>query len=405
MKLTSSFRRDIHSKEQEAIKVNVIPAGLVERKKHLAKTIREFRVVQKVYMPGLSHLLDNANDDTRLDTHPELFKLMLPSQLSPDNRQSWCLPGLPILEARFRYAQADDALAEIRRLRRLFQGLSDQNKKHINTTQHTITRAKGTFERYKARISRFASLYRHARRSLTELDPDGKIIKWTSRFLELKDVDIRGPGREADEPSEGRVVPSWIWLIHKASPSSEKSGADGDPNPNPSHPETSDLSQRAATGEEVAVSIRAHWARCQARAERYEEEVQLTVEEMRRTLQFFKWKSARWLIWCDTRASSATPPDPQVEHGLRAYAHRQALTYSLLVTIFLHHWHEFLVEHSLGTEWLSLYPAPPPPPTPKSASKKGVDEPLEGNAVGDDGADPDPVNTEFEERFADLPGN
>lgn len=93
-----------------------VAGGLIEHRRHLAKTLREFRSVQKVYMPGLSHLLDNADDDSRLDTHPELFKLILPSQLSTDDCQSRCLPGLSTLKARFRYAQADDALAEIRRL-------------------------------------------------------------------------------------------------------------------------------------------------------------------------------------------------------------------------------------------------------------------------------------------------
>lgn len=401
------FRQGMRSKEDEAIDADVATAGLVERRKHLAKIIREFRIVQKVYMPGLSLLLDGTDNDSRLDTCPELFKLMLPSQLSPENRQSWCLPGLSTLEARFRYAQADDALAEIRRLRRLFQGLSDQNKKHINSTQHTITRAKGTFERYKARISRFASLYRHARRALIALDPDDKINPWTSRFLELKDSDIRGPGREADEPSEGRVVPSWIWFTSKTPQPFDESSVNGNPKTSTSDSDTSDLSQRAASGEEVAVSIRAHWARSQARAERYEEEVQLTLEEMRRTLEFFKWKSAWWLTLQNTRASSETPPDPQVEHGLRAYAHRQASVYASLVTIFINHWRKFLVKHSLGTEWLSLYPAPPSPPTTEPVSQ-GADAPLEGNADGDDGKDvPDlgRVDPKFKERFVGLPGN
>ena len=285
-------------------------------------------------MPGLSHLLDNVDNDSRIDTHPELFKLILPSQLSPGDCRSWCLPGLSTLEARFRYAQADDALAEICRLRRLFQGLSDQNKKHINLTQHTLTRAKGTFDRYKARIARFASLYQLARRALAALDPNEETAPWASRFLELKDSDIRGPGLEEDEPSEGRIVTSWIWLIGDFEP------PDGDANPGAGN----DLSQRAASGEEVAISIWSHWARCQARAERYEEEVELTVEEMRRTLEFFKWKSRWWLQLQDVCASSATPPaEPQVEHGLRAYAHRQASIYSSLATAYVDHWREFLL--------------------------------------------------------------
>ena len=354
-------------------------------------------------MPGLSYLLDGA-DDTKFDARPELFKIMLPSQLAPENRESWCLPGLPDLEARFRTAQADDALAEIRRLRRLFQGLSDQNKKHIASTQNTVTRAKGTFERYKIRISRFAELYRHARRALIALDPTGGITKWTSRLFELKNDDICGPGREEHETSEGLTLPSWIWRVPRSSmPSNAPSDDGADPTPNDS--EYTNLSERAASGEEIALSIRAHWARCQARAERYEEEVDLTVEEMRRTLEFFKWKSNWWLSLQDARLNSATPPDPQVAHGLRAYAHRQASVYSSLVNIYLECWRKFLLEHSLGREWLDLYPSNTSTSVESTTALEGTDEPLGGS---EDEGEFDYMNAadpEFEERFVDLPGS
>ena len=77
---------------------------------------------------------------------------------------------------------------------------------------------KATFEQYKAHISRFATLYRRACRIIIALNPNGKITQWTLRLLELEDTDLRRPGREEDEPSEGRVVPSWLWQVSKPSP-------------------------------------------------------------------------------------------------------------------------------------------------------------------------------------------
>ena len=402
------FRRNIRSKEKDAIRAGAVAGGSTERRKSLVKSIREFRTIQKVYMPGLSSLLDNADDDSRLDTNPELFKLMLPSQLSPDDRQPWCLPGIPSLEARFRYAQADDALAELRRLRQLFQGLSVQNRKHISTSQNTGGRAKGTFDRYQALITQTAMIYRHARRALIALDPNGEIKGWTSRFLELKDADISGPGKDPDDnnPSYGRTVSSWIWLVPKSPHSLD--GSDPDNSNAAANSDESDLSQRAASGEEIAISIRAHWARCQARAERYEEEVSLTLEEMRRTLEFFKWKSRWWLELQDKRATSANPPDPQVQHGLRAYAHRQASTYSSLTWTYVNHWRTFLVENSLGLDWLSLYPTEQASTTePISAAR--VDDPLEDDEEDDEEEDQsdaeEPADPEIEEIYADFPGN
>jgi hypothetical protein len=398
-----SLRGKLLLKEEEATKANTVAGGLTERRKLLVANIQEFWTVQKVYMPGLSRLLDEARDDSRLRTHPELFKLMMPSQLSANVRESWCLPGLPALEARFRYAQADDSLAEIRRLRRLFQGLSDQNKKHITNSQHTLTRSKGTFERYKARITQFATLYRYARRTLIALDPKGEITKWTSRFLELNDADIRGPGREEYEHSEGRAQPSWIWNVHLPSQPPDTPYSDSSHPDTPGLPKKPSLSVRAANGEEVAVSIRSHWARCQARAERHEEEVKLTVEEMRRTLEFFKWKSRWWLALQNSRADSEPSLDPQTHHGLRAYANRQALIYSSLVTSYVNHWRKFLVENSLGLEWLNLYPVASSPATVLHPVE-GVDQPLED----EDEDEPDSegsVDQDFEERFADLHGD
>ena len=330
-----SLRRELRLKEQEAIKVGTVAGGLVEHRKLLAENIREFWIVQKVYMPELTSLLDEADDDFRLDVRPEFFKLMLPSQLTHHDHESWCLPGLSILEARFQYAQVNDALAEIRRLRQLFQGLSDQNRKHITTSQGTVTRGKGTFERYKARILRSATLYQQAHHTLSMLDLNSEITQWSSRFLELDDTDICGPGREGDatsRPSEGHTIPSWIWLVLKPPVSLSIPRPDAEVN-NSTDPNKPDLSSRAASGEEVAVSIRAHWARCQARAERHEEEVQLTVEEMRRTLEFFKWKSRWWLTLQDSLWAQRHPLIHRFNTGYKpTLAVRRQCTHPLSTT-------------------------------------------------------------------------
>ena len=80
-------------------------------------------------MPGLGPLPEGEDDSE------EVTKLWLLSELSEDERATWCLPGIPGLEFRFRYAQADDSLSQIRRLRRLLQNVQDQNAKHLSQTQ------------------------------------------------------------------------------------------------------------------------------------------------------------------------------------------------------------------------------------------------------------------------------
>ena len=112
------------------------------------------------------------------------------------------------------------------------------------------------------------------------------------------------------------------------------------------------------------------WAKCQARAEWYEE-VELTVEEMGRTLRYFKWKRYWWLTLMPGKfnesgepiESSDTSLPVGVEDGLHAYAHWQSQVYNSIITSCVGHWRKYLLSHSLGATWLGNYP-PPVDPTP-----------------------------------------
>jgi hypothetical protein len=64
-------------------------------------------------MPGINPILNKIGDD---DPTEDSFKLFLPSKLSTEDRGALCSPDIAALEFRFRYAQADDSLSELRRL-------------------------------------------------------------------------------------------------------------------------------------------------------------------------------------------------------------------------------------------------------------------------------------------------
>ena len=360
---------------------------ITKARRSLSKRIRELQACQRIYIPGTADLLSVNQEDERLEDQPEVLKLWLPSQLSDEDRSMWCLPGISYLEFRFQYARASDSLAELRHLRRLLQGTRDQNAKHTKSTSST-TRSQGILDSFHGRIKCVANRYRDARRALLVLDPGGKLdAGWKHYFLELKDSDIRGPDREAHEPSEGRFQQSWIWTVsHPPSDSPNSIASDPRPSvPSPTFPHTQPASSAstvvpgdgtgssAADTKEQSQSHRAHWARAQARAERYEEEVKLTVEEMGRTLRYFKWKSSWWKCISLERSQSDNPPAPDVQDGLRAYAYRQSNTYDKLTTLFVNHWHYFLSAHSLGSSWLSDYPLdahPIPPARPRRGHRR-----------------------------------
>ena len=349
----------------------------------LSKRIRELQACQQVYIPGIANLLDVNQEDERLEDQPEVLKLRLPSQLSGDDRSAWCLPGISHLEFRFRYAQASDALAELRRLRRLFQGTRDHNAKHTKSTSAT-TRSQGILDRFHSRIKHVANRYHSARQALLALDPrEGLAVGWKGCFLELKEGDICGPDREADKTSEGKFQQSWIWTVsHPPSLiSSNPSPSAADATPPHQQPPSSASTVVSAEGlggsapdeQEENHSRRAHWARTQARAEWYEEEVKLTVEEMGRTLQYFRWKKSWWESLSSERGQSNNPPPLNIQAGLHAYAHRQSDIYGKLITLFVNRWHGFLSAHSLGLSWLCNYPLdahPAPPMRPCRGHRK-----------------------------------
>ena len=324
-------------------------SDIVDLRKSILRTISELRQPQRILMPELGPVLDKMSDDE------DAFKLLLPSELSADDRGAWCPPDISTLEFRFRYAQADDSLAELRRLLRLTRNLRDENSKHLSQAQKALTRTKGIFQSFRAKITRSGKRYSNARNAMLALDPDQKLGPgWMDRFKVLQDDDARGPGREEGDTSEGQFKPSWIWLVPRLSRSPAATTSSSS-----DHVATTTSSNEpaAASDLELLDSMRAHWAKCQARAERYEEETALTLEEMGRTLLYFEWKQAWWLSLQSERENSKTPPPEGVQRGLRAYAQRQANVYENITFSFANKWRKTLCSHNLYPSWLSRYPA------------------------------------------------
>ncbi|KAF9789306.1 hypothetical protein BJ322DRAFT_1000561 [Thelephora terrestris] len=329
-------RRTLAAREKAKITTARANAEAQGLRNLLSKDLLELRKSQQIYMPGLGPLPEGEDE---LD---ESIKLQLPSELSEDERAAWCLPGIPSLEFCFRYAQADNSLSQIRRLRRLLQNVQDQNAKHPSQTQQSISRSKGIFDGLASRVRRAAKQYRHSRWAMMALDPSEQLSPaWKDRFRELEDADLRGPGRESYEKSEGKFQPSWIWMVPQSAGNASNDGTRG---------------THLNNATPVVNSMRVHWSKCQARAERYEEEVALTVEEMGRTLRYFEWKKSQWLSLQSCREQTDSPPPVDIQRGLHAYACRQAHIYEVLITSFVGLWRKLLVPHNLGSEWLHLIP-------------------------------------------------
>ena len=289
-------------------------------------------------MPQVSIYLSNdnglpASDDTpRLDNSKrETWSLLLPSALPKDDR-SLCHKGVVETERALRMAQLQDSLEDLRQFRRSLRNLRLYFK--TNTAGEGIktqTKSRTAETGVNSRIKRAVCRYRIAYRALSELDPTGD---WRREYHELRDEDNRGPLKEVEErgTGDGRYAPSWIWT----SPSAVLPG------------EGSDAEQR-----EINETVRHEWMTCRARADRWMEEEELLQEEMRRVIIYLEWKSRTWSEKVGVRAGSCTP---DIQHGVDAYARKQANIHHGITMSFANQWLPYLKAHGFNTQWATKLP-------------------------------------------------
>ena len=284
------FRRRLKAYDRDPNDGTSANSYLLQRRA-LSKNITNLRVPQRLYIPG-SEVLLKAIDPVLLADHPKNVKLWLPSALSPALRNTYCTNDLLQLEYRLRYAQATNALHDIRNLCRLFRVLATKTRSHIANTQRTATRTRSLFDKVKIKLNQAVSTYRTSRNAIVSLAPNKEFSPWKGSLLELHNSDVRGPGREESE-SASCFIQSWIWTT---APDGLTSVEDSD----------------------LQAALRVEWCRVQERAKCHEEEVELIIEEMRRTLATFEWDAKEW------DAFAVSPPlgaDTTMVASIAAFAH------------------------------------------------------------------------------------
>lgn len=92
------------------------------------------------------------------------------------------------------------------------------------------------------------------------------------------------------------------------------------------------------------------YAKAKARVTRWQEEILLLVEEMRRTVAFLQWK-AQW--WGDLAAKRRVRTD--VQSGLIAYSRRQEAQLLGLAERFTILWRPTLTEGHFDVSWVNQF--------------------------------------------------
>lgn len=329
-----------------------------QRRNALTRRIKVWRVAQAVYMPQVSVNLSQENsfstsDENGSDDAPKLDDLMaetwalsLPSAI-PEGDRLLCHKGVTETEQVLRLAQLQDNLDDLRQFRRALRNLRLYFKTNIaGEGQKTQTKSRAAETSVNSRIRRAVTRYRTAYHALSELDPTGD---WRAEYRELRDEDNRGPLKEIEESGtgDGRYTPSWIWV----SPSAMELPGEG----------------TVAEQREVNETARHEWMTCRARADRWMEEEELLLEEMRRVITYLLWKSRDWLEKVGTRAGSRTP---DVQCGVDAYARKQANIYHELAVSFGSQWQPYLDAWGFDSKWARELPwvVPPAAKLPKRFS-------------------------------------
>ena len=303
----------------------------LEQRQVLSKNIAALHILQRVYIPGSKPLLDNINPVTLAD-HPEDIKLWLPSALPPGSRNAQCVGNLPQLEFRLRSVQAANALHDVRTCCRLRRALGMKTQLHLVNTQKTRNRT--LYDSVNINLSRAVSTYQAAWTAIGALAPNEEFGVWKETLQKLESIDVRGPGQE-DHESSSRFVKSWIWNAPRLPTSTSIEDPD------------------------LRTALRIEWCKVQERAKRYEEELELVVEEMRRTLATFEWNAQEWETFAISPPLGDSAIDATTIGGVAAYAYKQADVQRKMVKTFADDWYHLLEQQSPKLSWLEGYPRPP----------------------------------------------
>jgi hypothetical protein len=95
------------------------------------------------------------------------------------------------------------------------------------------------------------------------------------------------------------------------------------------------ISYLVARTDKRVTAVRVEWSKAKARKERWEEEVDMLREEMKRVLRFLRWRS----LWWETRRTTRqTDVSRELAAGLEAYAARQAALHREIARRFKTAW-------------------------------------------------------------------
>lgn len=203
----SRRRLRIDSKALGSHSTDLQVAKVLERANRLKRQLDAWFAVQLLYMPAVSQM--RITDESDSLTSAVDAQLFLPSHIVNHTPVPY---DLMEFEWRLRFAQAHDALHDIRRLL-LVRSQMFAAKDRFSRGQRQVTRSQNLLRGVQSRIDASATKYREFRIALLRLGPPLGKVGWDDELQVLQEADVRGLSAKESSSSEGRVTMSWIWKV------------------------------------------------------------------------------------------------------------------------------------------------------------------------------------------------
>ncbi|KAJ7688528.1 hypothetical protein B0H14DRAFT_3533268 [Mycena olivaceomarginata] len=307
--------------------------AMMERTSKLRRKIVAWTDVQQKFFPALANVRARE-DEARarvVEGQPvpgvtvSSIKLWLPSHVASapaaDAAEVVLKDTVLMHEYRLRVGIVAEAPHDVRRYLLVHMHLYKLKDAYSRSVRENM-RSADKLAALNEQTKRAAAEYRAAHAALVVLGRRLNRREWERTLLPLLEDDVRGlpqshfhdPERKKKQKGKKRQKKappklSWIWVNR---------GEGWEP------------------GDNVAINeaVRIEWAKTRARAMRWAEEVDLLEEEMRRIVEFLRWRAGWWKERVNMRG---LPEGPQRE-GETAYAMHQANIQATLASEFLAEW-------------------------------------------------------------------
>ncbi|KAJ3764973.1 hypothetical protein FB446DRAFT_655900, partial [Lentinula raphanica] len=279
---------------------------LMERRTKLMRLMGRIRSIQALYMPAAIHFLGQRRVEG--EEHVEKIPIILPSDLSAEERSSGCHANLAGIEEQLREAQIRGTLDSLRNHLHMKSRLLTYRKTNVKA-QSTITKSQALLKRNQKQIDSDVHRYRTAWLALEHLRGTG-----SSGWNKLRSSDVR-----MMDGGEDRALGMARKRVGKKKRDAEAAAnaSRSDESSDIEQPDDGTALQRARNGvgkgfremswiwkeggngnliDDRALEefMRVEWSKSFSRVRRWHEELELIAEEQRHVLVSLEHEASQW---------------------------------------------------------------------------------------------------------------